>query len=443
MKGRHVLSSSTSTCPLLSAELAIKDVMEDVMEDGDATMTPGEANQHLKHCMVVYAAYPYFETRVQREAEALIARGHEVDLVCPRLNDDSLIDEHGGVNIHRVKLRWERKQGQVAQILQYLNFVLQTALKLNSLYLKRHYDVIQCHNLPDFLVFSTLLPKLMGAQVILDLHDLMPEFYQGKFKKSAGELLLKLVYLQERWSCRFADHVITVTKHWRETLIKRGVPAEKCSVVMNLADPRIFRPLTRDAAVVNGRLNLFYHGDMPERYGLDLVIRAVAQLREKVPNLRLILIGGGQVLGRLKEMTHELGLDEDTITFIDGVPAENLGPYFEQADVGVVPYRNDIFTDSLLPTKLLEYALIGLPTIAARTTAIAGTFDDEMVLFFKPDDLEDLKSCILLMAENPGCRERYTRGILQFNKLHNWADESAAYAELVEQLAQRRKVKRA
>jgi len=405
-------------------------------------MTPDETRKPLRHCMVVYAAYPYYETRVQREAEALIARGHEVDLICPRVMDDPLVDRHGGVNIYRVKLRWERKKSQTAQMLQYLKFVLQTALKLNSLYFKRHYDVIQCHNLPDFLVFAALLPKLLGAHVILDLHDLMPEFYQGKFKQSAGKLMLRLVYLQERWSCRFADHVITVTKHWRETLIKRGVPADKCSVVMNLADTRIFHPLIKKAASNDGYINLFYHGDMPERYGLDLVIRAVAQLHSQIPGLHLILLGGGQALDSLKGLTSNLGLDDGTVEFIQGVHAEQLRPYFERADVGVVPYRDDIFTDSLLPTKLLEYAVLGLPTIAARTTTIAGYFDDDMVMFFKPDDLEALTSCIQRMATDCGCRERYSLGIQHFNDLHNWADESAAYAQLVETLAQTRKGKR-
>lgn len=404
-------------------------------------MAEPNQNKHLRHCMVVYAAYPYYETRVQREAEALIARGHEVDLICPRYRDDPAVDHHGGVSIHRISLRWGRKKGLAAQFGQYARFILLAGLKLTSLHLKRRYDVIQCHNLPDVLVFSALLPKFMGARVILDLHDLMPEFYQGKFEGSSRGALLRLIYLQERWSCRFADHVITVTSHWRDTLIRRGVPPEKCSVVMNLADTRIFKPLTREeiAARDDGRFNLFYHGDMPERYGLDLVIRAAARLHDQYPQLHLILVGGGQFLERLKQLAAELNLDETVVEFVGGIPAEQLRPQLARADVGMVPYRNDIFTDSLLPTKLMEYAVLGLPTIAARTTAISCYFDDSMVKFFRPDDLDDLVNSIVLMIEDPARREAYARGIDRFNELHNWAGESADYAALVERLGSERR----
>jgi hypothetical protein len=71
------------------------------------------------------------------------------------------------------------------------------------------------HNLPDFLVFCTFLVKLRGVPVILDLHDLMPEFYVGRFGVSKGGWLSALVRWQERQSCKFANHVITVSEHWR------------------------------------------------------------------------------------------------------------------------------------------------------------------------------------------------------------------------------------
>lgn len=415
--------------------------MKGGIKDGEATMSPDETKSHLTHCMVVYAPYPYYETRVQREAEALIARGYEVDLICPVYRDDPAVDHHGGVTIYRINLRWHRKKGLMSQFGQYAKFIFLSAVKLTSLHFKRRYSVIQCHNLPDVLVFSALIPRLMGARVILDLHDLMPEFYQGKFKQSSNSFWLRLIYLQERWSCRFASHVITVTKHWRETLIRRGVPPDKCSVVMNLADTRIFKPLTREelASRNDSHFNLFYHGDMPERYGLDLLIRAVARLHEQYPQLHLILVGGGQFLDRLKQIAAELNLDENTVEFMGGIPAEQLRPQFARADLGVVPYRNDIFTDSLLPTKLMEYALLGLPTIAARTTAISGYFDDSMVKFFQPDNLDDLANSIASMIDDPALREEYTRGIGRFNELHNWAQESADYAAIVDRLGAKRK----
>ncbi len=398
-------------------------------------MTPQTSFRPLHHCMIVYAAYPHYETRVQREAEALVARGHEVDVICPRLKVEEATAKHNGVNIYRVKMSWGRKKNFSGTFSQYIRFFLQAFGKVTFLHFKRHYDAVQTHNLPDFLVFSAIVPKILGARVIIDLHDLMPEFFSVRSKNGANGFAHRMVLLQEKLSCRFAHHVITVTEHWRRTLIKRGVKPEKCSVVMNLADTRVFHPITAQERAEKDptRFTLFYHGDMPERYGLDLALKAVAQLRGQIPNLHLKLVGGGQFFNELKRITHELDL-EDRVEFIGGQPVEKLPGLIATADVAVVPYRNDVFTDSLMPTKLMEYAVEGIPTIVARTTAISAYFGDGLVEYFEPGDVNDLCRCILKLYQDEAYRQKMAKSIRLFNEQYSWAKESEAYVNRVEGL---------
>jgi glycosyltransferase involved in cell wall biosynthesis len=393
----------------------------------------------LRHCMVVYAGYPFYETRVQREAEALVAHGIEVDVICPLLKEEPLEEDHCGVHIHRVKQRWMRRNGLLSQFFLYIKFFVLASLKLAHLNFKHHYDVVQAHNLPDFLVFTALLPKLTGSRVILDLHDLMPEFFQNRVGQGKKNFVRQLVVLQEGLSCRFADHVITVSEHWRQTLIQRGVPPEKCSVVMNLADTRIFTRIDPPSqpATTDDQFCLFYHGEMPERYGLDLVLRAMYQLLPCIPGIRFKMVGNGPFVKTLREIASELGLFPDHVEIIPGMPVEDLPPVIATADVAVVPYRNDIFTDSLLPTKLMEYAAMGVPSIVARTTAISLYFDDSMVQYFEPDDVDGLARCIQLLFEDKKRREKMSDGILQFNQRHNWPETAARYVANIERLAAR------
>lgn len=406
-------------------------------------MSTTNQTKPVRHCMVVYAAYPHLETRVQREAEALINNGHEVDLICPVYHDEPLLDHHQGVTIHRLSIPWERQTGLGKQLRTYFKFLTLASFKLTKLHLKKHFNVIQVHNLPDFLVFAAFLPKILGARVILDLHDLSPEFFQSYLKKSKRHWLVRLVFLQERLSCRFANHVITVSEIWRQSLIKRGVPAEKCSSVMNLADPRIYRPRTQEEvdARDSKTYRLFYHGDFSDRYDLDLVVKAVAELRSKIPPIQLVLVGGGRNEVQLKQLVSDLSLDETAVRFIGPAPAEQLYPLFTLADIGIVPLRNDVFSDLAMATKLMEFAVMGIPTIVSRNTAHSTYFDDNMVQFFTPSDYEDLKRSLLLVYENKKRREEITKGILKFNELHNWAKESAAYVGTVEHLANSRKAK--
>jgi glycosyltransferase involved in cell wall biosynthesis len=278
-----------------------------------------------------------------------------------------------------------------------------------------------------------LIPKLLGATVILDLHDLMPEFYAGRFgEKSFG---VRLVRWQERWSCRFADHVITVSEHWRQSLIKRGVSPAKCSVVMNVADDAIFHPLNGGGAnrKAHQGFRLIYHGSMHQRYGLDLAVQAVHRLREEIPDIHLMLVGAGPFLTTLRSMVDELGIQAN-VSIEPLHLAEELPEIISSCDLGLVPYRSDVFTDGLVPTKLLEYAAMELPAVAARTTAIQAYFEDTNTEFFEPDDLDDLVQCILKLYKDPQRLCDLAQGSQKFNSRYSWAAISAEYTRTVRAL---------
>jgi len=388
--------------------------------------------------MVVFAHYPHSETRVQREAETLIDHGYAVDVICLGARTEVAIDTHYNVTIYRLPMARVKRKSLMAQFLDYIIFFILASVKLTRLHLERPYNVVQVHNLPDFLVFAALVPKLTGAQIILDLHDLTPEFYQGRFEQASNSFLKRLICMQENLSCRFADHVITVSEHWRQALIQRGVPPEKCSVVMNLADPRIFHPLpAKDISKDNNLFRLFYHGTLSQRYGLDLVLQAMDLVRRQIPEIHLTIIGSGEHLEDLKRMADDLHLSENHVQFRPNVPAEQLPPLIAAADVGIVPYRNDVFTDSLLPTKLMEYAAMGLPSIVARTSAIAAYFDETMVQFFTPGDVEDLARCILALYSDRKRLAQLAQGAEKFNQCYNWTKFGAEYVALVERLGTR------
>lgn len=384
-----------------------------------------------RHRMVVYAIYPLGETRVQREAEALVAAGFEVDVVCLRGPGELARERYRGVEVHRLPFDLD-KRSLAHQLLSYLRFTVAAGRTLARLQRLRPAATIQAHNLPDFLVFSAFAAKRRGAKVILDLHDLMPEFFAGRFGDGWARHLVGLVKLQERLSCGYADHVITVSEHWRRTLIERGVPPARCSVVMNVADETVFaRPGTPRE---NEGTHLIYHGTVTRRYGLDLAIRAVAIVRDEIPDVRLTIIGRGDDMEALRALRRELGV-QDVVELRDElVLAEDLPPLLAAADVGLAPYRDDVFTDGLLPTKLMEYAVMGLPCIAGRTTAIEAEFGDTFVAFFRPGDADDLARRIRELHRDPGLRARLAAGTERFTARANWAEVGARYVELVERL---------
>ena len=208
---------------------------------------------------------------------------------------------------------------------------------------------------------------------------------------------------------------------------------------MNVADDSIFRPFPNHPrqAQTNGGLNLIYHGTVFQRYGLDLVLQAMARLRQEMADTHFTILGVGNEMEALKRLASELNLNDQVTFHCNLRPAEELPELIGKADVGVVAYRNDRFTDGLVPTKLMEYAALGLPSIAARTTAIARYFDDSMVEFFTPGSLEDLAHAIARLYHVHGRLEELAKGIQKFNQSYNWGKFGVEYVALLERLRTR------
>ena len=394
-----------------------------------------------RHCMVVHAYYPLGESRVEREAMALIERGYEVDVLCLRDDGERETEVIDGVRIYRMPVKRHRGRGPAFQLLEYLTFFLLVVLKLFSLQGRRGYDSVQCHNLPDFLIFAAFWPKLRGARLIIDLHDLMPEFYAARFGGRMDSWPVRLVKLEERLSCRFADRVITVTDLWRQTLIERGVPAGKITVVMNVPDATYFhrQPESKPAAA-NGEFEIIYHGTLTQRYGVDLIVQALAEIEPGAPEVRLTVLGDGDHRQELLAMVAELGLEE-RVSFSDGfVTTSELPELIRRAGAGVVPNRDDIFTGALLPTKLLEYVALGTPIIAARTPAIATYFDDSTIEFFSPGCATDLARHIRRLSRDPARRDELIENTDAFYRQYSWREIARTYADLVDELTMTGKV---
>lgn len=380
--------------------------------------------------MIVDNGYP--DPRVQRQALALVARGHHVDVICARTVQEPRTAVIDGVHVYRVPVFRQRGAGLLSQLVEYAAFVMWAAAQLLRLQRHGRYDVVQVHNVPDFLVLAALPAKVIGTPILLDLHDLMPEFFASRFGGRMDSLPVRIVRWQERASRALADHVITVTELWRRTLISRGASADRVDVVMNTPDERLY-PRREPRPEVPGPIRLIYHGTVTHRYGIDLLLRAVAQARDRVP-LRLTLHGRGEMAGEVSELVEELGLGDVVTLSREKLAVEDLAALIAEADIGVVPNRNDVFTDGILPTKLMEYAAIGVPAIVARSSATTAYFRDDMVRYVEPEDVDALADAIVELAERPELRRELADRARAFQDTHPWSAEADRYLALVEAL---------
>ncbi|MEC9466354.1 MAG: glycosyltransferase, partial [Myxococcota bacterium] len=280
-----------------------------------------------KICMVAYTHY-HQDARPRRAAEALVARGDEVDFLGLAQEGLPARESVGGVQLYNLRTRKYRGGGKLRYVTSYLDFFLRCLMWITKHQLTRRYDVIYLHTMPDFIVFSSSLARLLGARVVLDVHDMMPELFLSKFELPGSHPLIRFLKLQERLSCRFADHVVCVHEPHRELLEERcAVKSRDVSVLMNLPDPTVFGADKKRLVLDETRApRLVYHGTVARRLGLDLALRAFVRVRETYPEARFDIYGGGDASEDVRALVAELGLEacvgfEGRAFKLDDVPA--------------------------------------------------------------------------------------------------------------------------
>lgn len=274
------------------------------------------------------------------------------------------------------------------------------------------------HNIPDFGVFCTLIPKLLGAKIILDIHDLVPEFYQRKFGLNGNHIVIRVLKWIEKWASKYADHIITVTQIWKEKLVQRSVEEYKCSVILNAPEPGLFKK--KVYKIKSGRpFKLIYLGNLTEIFGVDIAIKAMSNVRKEIPDVELNIYGQGKNKIELKKLVKDLGLEE-WVFFHRPVSRFQVPQILYQADLGIDPKRDGVLAGEGLSSKCLEYLAIGLPAVVSKIKAAKTYYNDSMVMFFEPDNEEDLAEKIVYLYKNPEKRMDMIKHSEMFNREHNW-----------------------
>jgi glycosyltransferase involved in cell wall biosynthesis len=238
----------------------------------------------------------------------------------------------------------------------------------------------------------------------------------------------------ERASISFADFVTTCTEQMRELFVERGAPPEKIAVVLNSFDDKRFDPdryaRTRGE---DDQFVLVHHGTMEPNYGLDVVVRAVALLKEKIPGLRFEIYGGGTHRPAVEALTKELGL-EDRVHFSGWLPQEELLHRLADADAGVVAVRRDPFRDVTLCIKMFDLISMRRPVVISRTRAVEAYFGTDCFQLFESGDEHDLARAIYELYADPDLRRRLVRRATEVNEPYRWVHQGRRYVEIAERL---------
>jgi glycosyltransferase involved in cell wall biosynthesis len=376
--------------------------------------------------MVTYSPYPEDE-RPRRAIDAFRDAGMTIDLICLGQGNSAKRETSGGLHVLRIPMR-HRRGGKLTYAFQYGSFILAASLIFALRALTHRYDLVYVHNMPDILVLSALVPKVLGARVILDLHDPMPELMRTIYDLGKDSFSVRCIRSMEKWSIARTNLVITVNQACKRIFASRSCEAGKIIVVMNTPDSRIFpfQAAQEQPAAQTDRARPFvmmYHGTLVERNGLDLAVEALEMVREKMPAAELRIYGPSTpFLERVMEMV-QAKVMQDIVHYLGARRLEDLPREIEQCDVGIIPNQRNAFTDINTPVRIFDFLANGKPAIVPSTPGIKDYFNEDSLVFFESGNAADLaKQMEYTYSHRDELTEIVRRG-QQIYLAHTWEQE--------------------
>lgn len=410
---------------------------------GDTNQS-GQKNSKLerlegKHvAVVVFSHYPS-DPRPRREAEALAQQGMKVEVISlSGSHNEPRREVFNGISILRMPLQ-RKRGGKFSYIFQYGLFTLTAFFLLAFRSFTRRYSLIHVHNMPDFLVFAALVPKICGAKVILDIHDPMPELMMTIYGLKPQSMSVRLLKWLEKWSIAFADSVLTVNLACKKIFSSRSCLAQKIKVVMNSPDEGIFKCQNSSQPTLPGNSSgkpfaIMYHGSLVERHGLDIAVAALGKVKHFIPQAKLRIYG--QSTPFLEQVMNSVAGTElqNSIGYLGAKKLEEIVEGIKECDLGIIPNRRSIFTEINTPTRIFEYLSQGKPVIAPLVPGIRDYFGSEDLIYFELGNADDLAEKIKYVFFHSNDVEGIVKRGQQVYSSHKWSCERIHFVDTVTDL---------
>lgn len=280
---------------------------------------------------------------------------------------------------------------------------------------KERPDVIHAHSPALNGVAAIRAGRALGLPVVYEVRGFWEDAAVSHGTSREGGLRYRLTRAMETWVLRRADEVTCICEGIRQDLIARGIDPAKITIVPNAVDASRFQPVgERDRAIeqrlqLGGKKVIAFIGSFYAYEGLDLLVAAMPRLLAARPDIRLLLVGGGQVTEEIKQQVAQLGL-QDAVIMTGRVPNEEVESYYSVTDLLVYPRKSMRLTDLVTPLKPLE-------AMAQKSLFLASDVGGHKELvrdgvtgtLFKADDLDDLVKTLLDLLEQehrwPAMRE--------------------------------------
>lgn len=234
-----------------------------------------------------------------------------------------------------------------------------------------------------------------------------------------------------------ADQVTTICEGLRADIVGRGISDEKVTVIPNAVNANAFPPIEQkdtDLARELGlqdKIVLGFAGSFYAYEGLEFLVDTMPKLKEAMPNIALLLVGGGPREDALKEAVARHGL-EDKVVFTGRVPHSEVRRFYSVADIMIYPRHSIRLTETVTPLKPLEAMAMSRLVLASNIGGHRELIEDGKTgRLFRADDPEDLvRVCAEMVHSQSSWPALKTAGRDFVENVRNWRNSVARYEDV-------------
>ena len=263
---------------------------------------------------------------------------------------------HEWTDVWRQRYTFSGKYGAnlMEEVARYAMVAAQVAKDLEG-----QFDVIHAH---DWLTYfaGIAAKRVSGKPLVVHMHA-------TEFDRS-GENINRRVYAIEKAGMQAADRVIAVSELTRRIVIgKYGIPAEKVVTVHNAVRFGESEEAVPERAVKDKVVTFLGH--ITYQKGPDYFVEAAAKVLQRVPDVRFVMAGSGDLMNHVVRRVAQLGI-ADRFHFTGFLKGGEVQRMFRLSDVYVMPSVSEPFGISPL-----EAMRSGVPVIISRQSGVAEVLD--------------------------------------------------------------------
>ncbi len=388
----------------------------------------------MKILMILEANFPP-DVRVEKEINTLINAGYEITLLSASPNAENSIFYWNKAKIIKHKMPRLIYKSSVAALKSNIYFNYWHKL-ISQTMKNEQFSAIHLHDLPLAKV-AAKFSKIYNIPFVLDLHENWAD-YMG-IATHTNTFLGKILSSPAQWHryeqemCMKADRIISVVKEMKERIIQLGVDENKIIVLPNsisLTDQIDYIPSERFSD-----FSLFYGGGINIHRGLQIVLKAIKIVSEKIPNIKLNIVGDGSYKNILENYVIENNLAKN-IVFWGWKKYDEMVDILIKSDVALIPHLRSVQTDNSSPNKLYQYAYFQIPIIASDCISIKRILAEmNCGITYFHNDPNDLAEKILELAENQEKLQQLAKnGFEAIQNKFNWEIDSLELIQMYKNL---------